>query len=489
MNFEFLRNLRGLGYIYENCTNAEKLVSSMPVQSVFTSRKSAELLAKFIYMAAHNQEMENLSFADILADVTVRNFIHNRNIMDAFHYIRKSGNRAVHSDSQETSENAIAVLQDLHYVAGETACMLGLIKNYPDFESKIETYPAAVYSDEENIDQKAREMFSSYIEEFNAQLERDQYIEMKDYDWWQYSIEGNVEMHEYLEFKHRPKQLEIIEYLQCYLLTLLRLSIERSHEKAEKLELSYPVTFNAKLTIGQKQYLSKNTESFVVALAEEFPKADGFTIDLVCNGVLREFYNEEFDEAGNGRLNMIRKDAVWTGTGMFDTLQAYKRRNAFSYKLAVFYPDSGEFKYEKIMDGKEIDVLANCTPKILEKAVSQEWWSYNLDLYAEFDIEKYADKLNELHNIVRENIPQREVEYCEGTWADGESHILCSGIQWCTLDLNDVQCFLDKLNDVLLPIKDEVEAGGKGTWEIKDEFAVAIWDWTDEGFKLKGICY
>ena len=180
MNFEFLRNLRGLGYIYENCTNAEKLVSSMPVQSVFTSRKSAELLAKFIYMAAHNQEMEDLSFADILADPTVRGFVHNRDIMDAFHYIRKSGNRAVHGNDQETSEDAIAVLQDLHYVAGETACMLGLIKNYPDFEAKIGAYPDAVYTDEENINQKAREMFLSYVEEFNAQLERDQYIEMKD---------------------------------------------------------------------------------------------------------------------------------------------------------------------------------------------------------------------------------------------------------------------------------------------------------------------
>ena len=253
MNFEFLRNLRGLGYIYENCTNAEKLVSSMPVQSVFTSRKSAELLAKFIYMAAHNQEMEDLSFADILADPTVRGFVHNRDIMDAFHYIRKSGNRAVHGNDQETSEDAIAVLQDLHYVAGETACMLGLIKNYPDFEAKIGAYPDAVYTDEENINQKAREMFLSYIEEFNAQLERDQYIEMKDYDWFTYSIESNVEMHEYLEFKYRPKQLELIEYLQRYLSTLLRLSIERSPEKAEAIELNYPVTLDAKLIIGQKQ--------------------------------------------------------------------------------------------------------------------------------------------------------------------------------------------------------------------------------------------
>lgn len=489
MNFEFLRNLRGLGYIYENCTNAEKLVSSMPVQSVFTSRKSAELLAKFIYMAAHNQEMEDLSFADILADPTVRGFVHNRDIMDAFHYIRKSGNRAVHGNDQETSEDAIAVLQDLHYVAGETACMLGLIKNYPDFEAKIGAYPDAVYTDEENINQKAREMFLSYIEEFNAQLERDQYIEMKDYDWFTYSIESNVEMHEYLEFKYRPKQLELIEYLQSYLSTLLRLSIERSPEKAEEIELNYPVTLDAKLIIGQKQYSSQNTEDFVLALAEELPKAEGFTIDLVCNGVLRELFNDELDEEGNGRLNMIRKDAVWTGTGMFDTLEAYKRRNAFTYKLAVFYPDSGEFRYEKITKGKEIDVLSICNEKIVDQKFDEEWWSYNLDLYADFDFEKHPDILAKLQEIVRTTIPQSEVQYCEGTWEDGELHILCSSIQWNCTCLREVQNFLDKLNAVLLPIKDEVDAGGMGTWEIKKQFAVATWDWTDQGFIVKGICY
>ena len=32
-------------------------------------------------------------------------------------------------------------------------------------------------------------------------------------------------------------------------------------------------------------------------------------------------------------------------------------------------------------------------------------------------------------------------------------------------------------------------AGGMGTWKIKSKFAVATWDWTDEGFKIKGCCY
>lgn len=489
MNFDFLKDLRGLGYVYENCSNAEKLAMTMPVQSVFTSRKSAELLAKFIYMAAHNQEMENLTFADILADMTVRKFINSRDVMDAFHYIRKSGNKAVHSDDEETSEDAIAVLQDLHYVAGETACMLGLIEDYPLFEDQIGSFPEARFVDDENINNKAREMFLEYVEEFNAQQERDKYVEMKDYDWLSYSVEGNVEMHEYLEFGYRPKQIDLIEYLQKYLVTLLRLSIERSPEKAEELELSYPVTLNAKLIIEGCEYNSCDTEAFIDAIASKLPEANGFIIDLECAGALREFFCDEPDENGDGRINMIRKDAVWTGAGMLDTLQQYKRRNPFEYKLSVFYPDSGEFRYEKITKGKEIDVLSICNEKIVDQKFDEEWWSYNLDLYADFDFEKHPDILAKLQEIVRTTIPQSEVQYCEGTWEDGELHILCSSIQWNCTCLREVQNFLDKLNAVLLPIKDEVDAGGMGTWEIKKQFAVATWDWTDQGFIVKGICY
>jgi hypothetical protein len=62
-------------YVYENCSNAEKLVMTMSVQSLMTSRKSAELIAKFIYLTAHDQEMAGHSFADILSDMKVREFI------------------------------------------------------------------------------------------------------------------------------------------------------------------------------------------------------------------------------------------------------------------------------------------------------------------------------------------------------------------------------------------------------------------------------
>ena len=40
------------------------------------------------------------------------------------------------------------------------------------------------------------------------------------------------------------------------------------------------------------------------------------------------------------------------------------------------------------------------------------------------------------------------------------------------------------------PIKYEIyDAGGSGTWEVREDFAVATWVWTDEGFKVKGLKY
>ena len=41
---------------------------------------------------------------------------------------------------------------------------------------------------------------------------------------------------------------------------------------------------------------------------------------------------------------------------------------------------------------------------------------------------------------------------------------------------------------IIVPIKEEIiDAGGDGTWEVREDFAVATWDWTDEGFKVKGL--
>lgn len=329
-------------------------------------------------------------------------------------------------------------------------------------------------------------------------------------------ISHTVDMHEYLEVKCKLYPFDLIKFLQDYLSTLLRLSIERSPERLRQLNETDPeladdpydekydsVTLNATLTVGQKCFSSTDAEGFREALYEELPDAEGFIVDLTCSGRLHELYEEEFieedneesNEEGDEQTDMISIYDVWTGAGMLDTLESYKRKNPFTYKLFVFYPDSGDFLYHKILDGKDIDVLASGTVDIIDQTLSHDWWSEQLHLWAAFDISKYPDKLEQLHNIVRSSIPENQVGYCEEVWEDEDEDycnptLLCNGIQFDCKSLREVQDFLDKINAVLLPIKNEIyDAGGDGTWEVREEFAVATWVWTDEGFKVKGLKY
>ena len=261
MNFEFLKGLTGLGYIYENCSNAEKLALSMPVQSVFTSRKSAELLAKFIYMAAHNKELGMLTFADILSDAIVKKFVNSRSVMNAFHHIRKSGNHAVHSDERESSEEAVTVLHDLHYVAGETARMLGLINKYPKFDNQIEAFSDAKYVEEKDIESKAKEMFQQYIEKYDAQKERDAYYNQRvdrlldDFDEYTSPfriIPSIQELNETIVFNGKPAFESTLKQIQEHFIFLGVQYIKYLHGDIKenrvfkftcKLSIHFPVCF------------------------------------------------------------------------------------------------------------------------------------------------------------------------------------------------------------------------------------------------------
>lgn len=128
---------------------------------------------------AHNEALEGLTFADILSDPMACRLINNRKVMNAFHHIRKGGNRAVHGDEQESPDEAVAILHDLHFVTGETARILGLLDHYPSFESNIVNYPEAQYIDEKDIEEKARSMFLDYVAEYNAQLESENFYNQR----------------------------------------------------------------------------------------------------------------------------------------------------------------------------------------------------------------------------------------------------------------------------------------------------------------------
>jgi len=484
MNFDFLKDLCGLGRVYENCNNAEKLAVAMPAQSMLAARKSAELIAKFIYMAAHNVETEDMTFADILSDTSVTDFVNNGEFMDALHFIEESG------DAEETAETAVTVLRDLQYVAGETACMLRLIDDYPVFEDEIVASSDDAFIDEEDIDKKAREMFLEYAKDFDVREERDRYMKEKDFhDYINYHFNADAEMHERLEFYYKPKQTALIESLGMYLLHLLCLSIKCSQRK--EAQNDFYDTLDARLVIDGLTYSFNDKDAFIEAVVEKLPKANGFIIDVSYPGISIKYLDGKLNECGDSKLDMLIKDTDWTGLGMLELLQQYKRRNPFEYKLSAFLPGCGEFEHVKISKGRDIDVMSACTysEDLLDKDIDGVWWSYSLDLGVEFDFEKHRDVLLKLQDIVRGSIPEDEIKYCEEVWEDGEVNLLCAGNQWCCSRMREVQDFLDKVNEVLLPIKDEVSASTNGSWEARNDFAVATWVWTDEGFKVIGTYF
>ncbi len=490
MNFEFVKDIPYLKGVYENCCNAEILAMKMPMQSVFTSRKGAEILAKFIYMTAHKQQMENATFADILSDQTFKKFVNNRDVIDAFHYIRKQGNIAAHSDADETAEEAIAVLEDLHYIVGETARGLNLIEDYPKFQRDIPTASDAKYKeyDENEANKMAINMFLSYVNDLDTEIEKMLYIEQDKYDWHRYSTEGNIQMHERLEFDAKPLNRELIENINWYLLTLLRLSEERGPDKITDDDLCCPVILDISILVDGDTYSSANKTQFEAGL-EKLKDANGFVIDCTCEGTLREYFCDGDEEDDDGRINMIRRDRAWTGAGMLDMLEQYKRLENFDYKLSIFYLDSGEFDYHKIHDGKDIDIPSTYSEDILNMEFEKDWWSDILNLWVLFDPEDHPEIIDALHDLVRNTLPESEVSCCEESWEEDEVCKICSNVQWDCKSLREVQDFLDKVNEIILPIKDEVEGIGEGTWEIRSEFAVATWVWTDEGFKIEGTCF
>lgn len=477
MNFEFLKGLKGLGYVYENCSNAEKLARTMPVQSVITSRKCAELLAKFIYMAAHNQAMEELTFADILSDMTVRKYVNNRQVMDAFHYIRKTGNRAVHSDDQKSPEEAVSVLQDLHYVAGETACILGLIDDYPRFNKKVESYPDAIFIDEQDIDQKAGEMFLEYIDKYNAQLESESYYKhrvdklLAEFEEITAPIQilpGIDDLGETIEFKSKPLLESTIKVIQEHFGYLGIQAIKYLRDgSTDKRHLKY----TAELTIyGENGYTTTNLVDFVRGIMTDLPEADGFLIKSVYFGPsIAPWSNNEIREEFSETIEKI---------GEFEE---------FTYTLYRYLYNHGEGYCAKYENGNWISLSDQYSSVIIDKDFGCDWWSDQIEIDIHFDFEKHSDILEDLHKAVRKHLPPTEQDECVNCWEDGYPYILIASVVWLPRKLRIIQDFLDEVNRILTPILQECKGESMGKWYMKNPpFAIAKCVWTDDGFKIVG---
>ena len=368
-------------------------------------------------------------------------------------------------EEQQTSESAIIVLEDLHFIVGETAISLDLISDYPEFESDLPVYQDVKVIDDVNPDELAFKMFLSYVDAFHDEQERANYYYPSDEEFFEQIIEGKVWLHERLTFLNKPKHAGIVEYLESYFRELYRLSVERAPELAEELEISDPVTLYASLTIDEnKTYSTEDMESFLNAIKNELPHSNSAVIDNRCNGTLREIYY--FDEEGEKCIGgKFRKDKVWDGSGMLDRLESFKRKEQFSYCKVQYFPDSGNVTCAAIEKGKTKDIDELLNEEILS--------SPELDLYSDglmifvtgkdrgIELVDYPELFEKLKTIIRNNVYEYNLHFCEEVWnPDDIQYIegyLMPNVTIEATKVKDITMFLEKLNACLAPWKDELE--------------------------------
>lgn len=468
MNFEFMKGLGSLDKAFESCANAEELALSKPDLSMISSRKSAEVLAKFVFLVAHSEDIGFLSFADVLSDPVVKRYLNSVAVLDAFHFIRKKGNAAVHTLEAESADTAMAVLQRLHFVAGEVAKRMGLLSSYPKFNAEVVRNDNAQL-DDVNVDALTQEMYDDYILSKNRveQLMGEFSSLCSTFHF----IPGDVDLNECIEFKSKPKRQNTITYIQEHFAFMAIQAIKAQNGMLEDNDIRY----SAELTIyGKDGYTTTDLFAFVNGIMHDLPKADGFKITSIYYGPsVAPWFNDDV------------REEFW------QTVQRIGEFEQFTYTNFEFLYNHGEGGCHKYENGKWVDLKSQYSPDILDRDFGSEWWTWNVDLYVDFDYEEYPEILTELQQAVRKHIPADQVQYCENAWEDGDVGILINSITWGPHKLRVVQDFLDDVNEILKPIKAECSgsSGACGWYQPRIPFAAANWDWDDEkGFVIGGTC-
>lgn len=468
MNFEFVKAIDGLNRVYKCCNNAEELALTMPDMSMVASRKSAEAIAKFLYLVAYSEEAEYPDFYDILRDPIVKEYIKKKTVLDAFHYIRKSGNVAAHTLDEEPTEVAVKVLAKLHYALGEIATRMNWIRNYPPFETDIEKHPEAVPLDDECYGRLAKEMYDEYIIfQHKIDVIKSRFSELSEPFRF---TPGKVDLYEEVEFEKKPELRATIYKIQEYFGTIGNKALEQMHEKNE----DNPLSLQLELSVyGDKEYITDDLIGALNGILYDLPEADGFCITSYYSGPQISSLFEDYNDTLN-----------------FDYLLEFiDTEEKLSYKKFEHMRNHGEIRCEKYENGEWSTLNEEYTSDIVDRSFSREWWTWNIDLVVDFDFKKYPDKISALHNMVRKHIPQDQLEYCERNWEgdEPEHEILLDSIQWCPRKLKEVQDFLDEVNSIILPIKDECELTFEGDWFIAEiPFAVATGKWADDGLLIIG---
>ena len=166
-------------------------------------------------------------------------------------------------------------------------------------------------------------------------------------------------------------------------------------------------------------------------------------------------------------------------------------REHFKYCVFEHLGVSGEAFCDKYENGHWINLENEYTENIVDKEYNSAWDSHELSLEIDFDFEKYPLIIKAAHETVIKHMPPEEYKYCKDFLEDAQEEgcfgLLIAGADWYPKSMREIQNFLDDLNSILNPIIHECTGYCEGKWYITESpFAVATWEWTDNGFRIIG---
>lgn len=143
MNFDYLKSFPELQKLYDYCAEAEEFTVRKPGISATAARKAMEYVVKMIYTSLVGDDGARRNVFEMTTDERFVAYLNDQTLLNTIHYIRKIGNIAVHG-GEIKSQEALKILEELHFLVGELCILLGLVEDYPPFVPPSSEAPSPV---------------------------------------------------------------------------------------------------------------------------------------------------------------------------------------------------------------------------------------------------------------------------------------------------------------------------------------------------------
>ena len=135
MNFDYMKNAPDFAQLYTYCCEAEEFALNKPNISVTSARKAMEYVVKLLY-GADIDSIQGKTVFEMATDYRFIQYVNDQILLNSIHYIRKMGNVAVHEGVLSVDE-ALKVLEELHFLVGEICILMQVAPDYPEFEKPV----------------------------------------------------------------------------------------------------------------------------------------------------------------------------------------------------------------------------------------------------------------------------------------------------------------------------------------------------------------